>query len=107
MPVDLFKTTTVDQSFAAIVADVPDLDIAADDEFACEDCGGKLEAAAPLWFNVRRRPDGTPVLDVYSVGIESSTVSCDDCGRAAGVRLHRLITDAMCPFNAALRGMEV
>lgn len=96
------------EQFAALVADLPDHEVtAADDQFACEECGGTLEAAAPLWFNVRRGPGGAPVLDVYGVGVEASTVSCADCGRDAGETLDRLITDAMCPFDGALKGMEV
>ncbi|WP_405007525.1 hypothetical protein [Kitasatospora purpeofusca] len=96
------------EQFAALVADLPDLDVpATDDEFPCVYCGGKLEASAPLWFNVHRRPDGTATVDVYGVGVEASTVSCADCGRDASIEQDRLITDAMCPFDAALTGMEV
>lgn len=110
MPENTPKPTPAEtaEQFAAIVADLPDHEVsAADDEFACEECGGTLEAAAPLWFNVFRRPDGTPGVEVYGVGVEASTVSCADCGRDAGAHLDQLITDAMCPFDAALKGMEV
>ncbi|KOV10162.1 hypothetical protein ADK60_38605 [Streptomyces sp. XY431] len=104
MPVDLIKSTAVAQQFTEIVADY---DRAATDEFPCVYCGGRLEAAAPLWFNVRRGPGGTPVLDVYGVGVESSTVSCAECGRGASIEMDRLITDAICPWDGALTGMEV
>ncbi|WP_327065955.1 hypothetical protein [Kitasatospora sp. NBC_01302] len=98
----------VNETFTALVADLPDPEISAsEDEFACEDCGGLIEAAAPLWFNITRRADGTPALDVYGVGIEAATISCADCGRDAGDHLNRLITDAMCPIDAALTGLEV
>ncbi|WP_328953654.1 hypothetical protein [Kitasatospora purpeofusca] len=104
MPVDLIKAAALPQQFTAIVADY---DTAASDEYPCAYCGGKLEAAAPLWFNVRRGPDGTPVLDVYGVGIESSTVSCAECGREASIEMDRKITTAMGPWDDALSGMEV
>ncbi|MFJ5233978.1 hypothetical protein ACIQBJ_29255 [Kitasatospora sp. NPDC088391] len=96
------------EQFAEIVAEFPNPEVTATtDEFGCEFCGGKLEAAAPLWFNVSRREDGSPYLDVYGVGVEASTVSCADCGQAAGEYLDRLITDAMCPFDSALTGITV
>ncbi|MFE2104428.1 hypothetical protein ACFXAF_00935 [Kitasatospora sp. NPDC059463] len=96
------------EQFAAIVADLPDHEVTASaDEFGCEDCGGVLESAAPLWFEIYRRPDGTPGVYVYGVGIEGSTVSCKECGRAAGDHVARLVTDAMVPWDAALKGLEV
>ncbi|MGW2539373.1 hypothetical protein ACWC5I_00495 [Kitasatospora sp. NPDC001574] len=108
MPVDLIKSAAVAQQFTAIVADVPDHEVTADhDEFGCEDCGGVLESAAPLWFEIYRRPDGAPGVYVYGVGIESSTVSCKECGRAAGDHVARLVTGAMEPWDAALKGLEV
>ncbi|WP_031066998.1 hypothetical protein [Streptomyces sp. NRRL WC-3742] len=110
MPENAPKPTPAEtaEQFAAIVADLPDHEVAASaDEFGCEDCGGVLEAAAPLWFEVYRRADGTPGLYAHGVGVEAATVSCKDCGRDAGDHLDRLITDAMEPWDNALSGLEV
>ncbi|MFJ5924803.1 hypothetical protein ACIQF6_19595 [Kitasatospora sp. NPDC092948] len=97
--------TVTDAAFAAIVADLPAVEVAAStEEFGCEFCGGKLEATAPLWFNVYRRADGTPGVDVRGVGIEAFTVSCQFCDQNAGDHLAMLIVDAMAPFDEALKG---
>ncbi|MCX4751460.1 hypothetical protein OG455_39180 [Kitasatospora sp. NBC_01287] len=106
MPVSLIKSAAVDQTFAAIVADIPDHDTStATDRFTCEYCGGKIEASAPMWFNVTRQADGTPLLDIYGVGAESASVSCEDCGRDADTEIYRAISNAMCPADNYLSGM--
>ncbi|WP_441248960.1 hypothetical protein [Kitasatospora sp. McL0602] len=85
---------------------IPTLDADEYDMYRCE-CGGRIEAAARLWFNVTKGADGQPTLEIYGVAYEDCTVSCDGCGKDAPADLDLAITDAVVATDADLTGMEL
>ncbi|MFF4815064.1 hypothetical protein ACFY2K_10805 [Kitasatospora sp. NPDC001309] len=75
------------------------------DLFECEYCGGRIEAYAPLWARIRRRPDGTPALEALGAWSEDARVSCADCDMPS--EYDQLISDAMRPVWSAISRIKV